>query len=63
MIGGQFPNSWAKMKEWEATIKEVTVLKSRKRGRPKLLPEDIMAKTIQSLGFTFKRCSCKYCCH
>ena len=25
------------------------VLKSRKRGRPKLLPEDIMAKTIQTV--------------
>ena len=29
------------------TNKEVTVLKSRKCGRPKLLPEDIMVKTIQ----------------
>ena len=27
----------------------MTVLKSRKRGRPKLLPEDIMAKTIQTV--------------
>ena len=31
------------------TDKEVTVLKSRKRGQPQLLPEDIMAKTIQTV--------------
>ena len=31
------------------TNKEVTVLKSRKRGRPKLLSEDITAKTIQTV--------------
>ena len=31
------------------TNKEVTVLKSRKCGRPKLLPEDIMVKTIQTV--------------
>ena len=37
------------LKEKEATNKEVTVLKSRKRGRPKLLLEDNMAKTIQTV--------------
>ena len=31
------------------TNKEVTVLKSRKRGRPKLLSEDITAQTIQTV--------------
>ena len=39
----------AYLKEKEVTNKEVTVLKSRKRGRSKLLPEDIMAKTIQTV--------------
>ena len=37
------------LKEKEATNKEVIVLKSRKLGRPKLLPKDIMAKTIQTV--------------
>ena len=27
----------------------MTILKSRKRGRPKLLPEDIMTKIIQTV--------------
>ena len=31
----------------KAINKEVIVLKSRKRGRPKLLSEDVMTKTIQ----------------
>ena len=39
----------AYLKEKGATNKEVIVLKSRKLGRPKLLPKDIMAKTIQTV--------------
>ena len=39
----------AYLKEKEVTNKEVTVLKSRKRGRPKLLPGNIMAKIIQTV--------------
>ena len=35
------------LEEKEATNKEVTVLKSRKRGQLKLLPEGIITKTIQ----------------
>ena len=41
----------AYFKEKEATNKEVTLLKSRKGGRPTLLPKDIMAKTIQIVKF------------
>ena len=37
------------LKEKEPTNKEVTILKSRKRGRGKLLPEYIMAKTSQTV--------------
>ena len=37
------------LKQKEVTNKDVTVFKSRKRGRPKLLPEDIMTKTIQTV--------------
>ena len=39
----------AYLKEKEVTNKEVTILKSRKCGQPKLLPEYIMAKTIQTV--------------
>ena len=39
----------AYLKEKEPTNKEVTILKSRKRGRHKLLPEDIMGKTSQTV--------------
>ena len=39
----------AYLKEKEATNKEVTVMRSKIRGRSKLLPEDIMAKTIQTV--------------
>ena len=35
------------LKEKEATNKEVTDVKSRKRGRSKLMPDNIMAQTIQ----------------
>ena len=41
--------SKAYLKEKEATNKEVTVMRSKTRGRPKLLSEDIMAKTIQTV--------------
>ena len=41
----------AYFKEKEATNKEVNLLKSRKGGRPTLLPKDIMAKTIQIVKF------------
>ena len=37
------------LKGKEATNKEVTFLKSRKHGEAKLLSEDIMAKTIQTV--------------
>ena len=36
-------------KEKEMTNKEETVLKSRKRGPPELVPGDIMAKTLQTV--------------
>ena len=39
----------AYLKEKETTNKEVTVMRSKTRGRPKLLSEDIMAKTIQTV--------------
>ena len=39
----EFKNAY--LKDKEVTNKEVTVLKSRKHGRPKL-PKDIKAKTI-----------------
>ena len=39
----------AYLKEKEATNKEVTVMTSKTRGQPKLLSEDIMAKTIQTV--------------
>ena len=39
----------AYLKDKEVTNKEVTVLISRERGWPKLLPEVIMAKTIQTV--------------
>ena len=52
----------AYLKKKEATNKEATVLKSRKRGRPKLLLED-RQKYQNSLGFPFEKCSCKQCCH
>ena len=39
----------AYLKEKGATNKEVTVMRSKTRGRPKLLSEDIMAKTNQTV--------------
>ena len=42
----EFKNAYLKEKE---VTKKVTVLKSRKHGRTKLLPKDIMAKTIQTV--------------
>ena len=39
----------ADLKEKEAINKEVTILKSRKRGLSKLLLQNIMAKTIQTV--------------
>ena len=39
----------AYLKKKESTGKEVTILKAKKRGRPKLLPEEIMKKAIQTI--------------
>ena len=39
----------AYLKEKEATNKQVNILRSKKCGRLKLLPKDIMAKTIQTV--------------
>ena len=54
----EFKNAY--LKDKEVTNKEVTVLKSRKHGRPRLL-KDIKAKAIQTIKdlLTFERCSCK----
>ena len=38
----------AYLKQKESSGKEVTILKAKKRGRPKLLPEEIMIKSNQS---------------
>ena len=39
----------AYLKEKGSSWKEVTILKAKKRGRPKLLPEEIMKKTIKTI--------------
>ena len=39
----------AYLKEKGSSGKEVTILKAKKRGRPKLLPEEIMNKTIKTI--------------
>ena len=39
----------AYLKQKESSGKEVTILKAKKRGRPKLLPEEIMKKAIQTI--------------
>ena len=39
----------AYLKQKESSGKEVTILKAKRRGRPKLLPEEIMKKAIQTI--------------
>ena len=39
----------AYLKQKESSGKEVTILKAKRGGRPKLLPEEIMKKTIQTM--------------
>ena len=41
----EFKKAYLKQKEYSG--KEVTILKTKKRGCPKLLPEEIMKKAIQ----------------
>ena len=36
------------LKQKESSGKKVTILKAKKRGRPTLLPEEIMKKAIQT---------------
>ena len=37
------------LKQKESSGKEATILKAKKRGHPKLLPEEIMKKAIQTI--------------
>ena len=39
----------AYLKQKESSGKEATILKAKRRGRPKLLPEEIMKKAIQTI--------------
>ena len=45
----EFEFKKAYLKQKESSGKEVTILKAKKRGRPKLFPEEIMKKAIQTI--------------